>query len=118
MLNPVKISCPAINRVQNSAASVEVHCIAMKPLFDKVIDDLVMGRPVDTAPLYQEYEKLRRYVGFLSENATKLEDVRAVNFKLRNWGEQNAQALKLANAKLAGLGISPVNAEAPEPEDA
>lgn len=116
MLNPVKISCPAINRIQNTASAVEVHCNAMKPLFDKVIDNLVMGRPIDTAPLYQEYEKLRRHVGFLSENATKLEDVRAINFKLRNWGEANAQALKTANAKLALYGIPPIDAEAPEPE--
>uniref|UniRef100_A0AAU6W3V9 Terminase small subunit n=1 Tax=Pseudomonas phage Cygsa01 TaxID=3138529 RepID=A0AAU6W3V9_9VIRU len=117
MLNPVKISCPAINRLQNTAAAVAVHTNAMKPLFDKLVDDLVMGRPLDTAPLYQEFEKLRRHVGFLQENATALEGVRTVNFQLRNWGEQNAQALKLANLKLFELGLPTFKAEEVELPD-
>lgn len=111
MLNPVKISCPAINRLQNTAAAVAVHTAAMKPHINKVVGDLAVGRPVDVAPLFNEYSKLERHVAFLQENATALEDVRAVNFKLRNWGEKNAQALKLANFKLIELGLSPFDAE-------
>lgn len=111
MLNPVKISCPAINRLQNSSASVAVHVAALDPLLGKLLADASAGRPVDGAQVIEEFAKLQRHVKHLEENAAGLEGVRTINFRLRHWGERNAHALKLANVKLLELGLPPFDAE-------
>lgn len=118
MLNPVKISCPSINRLQNTVQKVAAGYYQLKRKFESYHQAARNQVNPDMSEVLNEMAKLARNIEFLQENSNSLEKVRSINFGLRNWGEKNAEALRRANQRLASLGEPTFDCEAiPEVSD-